>query len=324
MDTELTTQPADQLNVHWRTRLRPWLDGLTDDEYFWEPVKECCTVHPDGSIGFAFPPPQPEPFTTIAWMAHVIVGVLAMRNHFHFGGPPADYQSWMYATDAATAVVHNSARPTHAGSTAYAVLTRRRWPARAALQRARTPTTRCPRSSCTSTGRSSITTPKSLVCVTFTPTHTRRTPMSALASPVADERGALREFVAYHQSAYFAIAYGLTDEQARSTPSARALSIGGVIKTRDRRTAGMDAAGRCGTGRAVVPEGREAVVRALGDPSPDERAGAPLRAGRHYSRIHRRRNNVRAGVRLRGMAGDGLAQALETRDLTVSVRAAGG
>ena len=121
MDTELTTQPADQLNVHWRTRLRPWLDGLTDDEYFWEPVKECWTVHPDGSIGFAFPPPQPEPFTTIAWMAHVIVGVLAMRNHFHFGGPPADYQSWMYATDAATAVVHNSARPTHAGSTAYAV-----------------------------------------------------------------------------------------------------------------------------------------------------------------------------------------------------------
>ena len=32
----------------------------------------------------------------------VIVGVLAMRNHAHFGGPPADYQSWSYATDAAT------------------------------------------------------------------------------------------------------------------------------------------------------------------------------------------------------------------------------
>ena len=54
--------------------------------------------------------------------------------------------------------------------------------------------------------------------------------MSALASPVADERGALREFVAYHQDAYFAIAYGLTDEQARATPSASAMSIGGVIK----------------------------------------------------------------------------------------------
>jgi uncharacterized damage-inducible protein DinB len=54
--------------------------------------------------------------------------------------------------------------------------------------------------------------------------------MPALASPVTDERSALREFVSYHQQAYFAIAYGLTDEQARSIPSASAMSIGGVIK----------------------------------------------------------------------------------------------
>jgi hypothetical protein len=27
-----------------------------------------------------------------------------MRNHSHFGGPPADYQSWNYATDAKTAL----------------------------------------------------------------------------------------------------------------------------------------------------------------------------------------------------------------------------
>jgi uncharacterized damage-inducible protein DinB len=54
--------------------------------------------------------------------------------------------------------------------------------------------------------------------------------MPALASPVTDERDALREFMSYHQSAYLAIAYGLTDEQARSTPSASALSVGGVIK----------------------------------------------------------------------------------------------
>lgn len=54
--------------------------------------------------------------------------------------------------------------------------------------------------------------------------------MPALAPPVADERSALREFLAYHQSAYFAVSYGLTDEQARSAPSASALSIGGLIK----------------------------------------------------------------------------------------------
>ena len=54
--------------------------------------------------------------------------------------------------------------------------------------------------------------------------------MPALALPVADERSALREYLAFHQSAYFAVSYGLTDEQARSTPSVSALSIGGLIK----------------------------------------------------------------------------------------------
>lgn len=54
--------------------------------------------------------------------------------------------------------------------------------------------------------------------------------MPALAPPVTGERNALREFLAYHQSAYFAVSYGLTDEQARSAPSASTLSIGGLIK----------------------------------------------------------------------------------------------
>lgn len=96
---------ADQLDFHWSNQLRPRLDGLTDHEYFWAPVPDCWTVHPDGAIDFSYPAPQPEPFTTIAWrLAHVIVGVFAMRNHSHFGGPPADYESWPYATDAATAL----------------------------------------------------------------------------------------------------------------------------------------------------------------------------------------------------------------------------
>jgi uncharacterized damage-inducible protein DinB len=54
--------------------------------------------------------------------------------------------------------------------------------------------------------------------------------MPALAPPVTDERNALREYLAYHQSSFFAVAYGLTDDQARSTPAASALSIGGLVK----------------------------------------------------------------------------------------------
>jgi hypothetical protein len=103
--SELITHLADQLDYHWINQLRPRLEGLTDEEYFWQPVPDCWTVHPDGSIDFTFPQPEPAPFTTIAWrLAHVIVGVFAMRNHSHFGGPPADYESWPYATDARAAL----------------------------------------------------------------------------------------------------------------------------------------------------------------------------------------------------------------------------
>jgi hypothetical protein len=63
------------------------------------------------------------------------------------------------------------------------------------------------------------------------PKETRKgTLMPALAPPVTDERSGLREYLAFHQSAYFAVSYGLTDEQARSTPSVSALSIGGLVK----------------------------------------------------------------------------------------------
>lgn len=105
MTNDRSAHLAEQLDFHWRGALRPRLDGLTDEEYFFEPVPDCWTVHEDGGIDFAYPEPTPPPFTTIAWrLAHVIVGVLAVRVHSHFGGPPADYATWDYATDAATAL----------------------------------------------------------------------------------------------------------------------------------------------------------------------------------------------------------------------------
>ncbi|WP_460765105.1 DinB family protein [Mariniluteicoccus flavus] len=108
---EITQAALDQLDHHWTTQLRPRLDGLTDDEYRWEPVAGAWNVHPMGTgatpmaagagdieIDFAFPEPTPPPVTTIAWrLGHVIVGVLAMRNADHFGHPETSYQAWDYA-----------------------------------------------------------------------------------------------------------------------------------------------------------------------------------------------------------------------------------
>ncbi|OBI81906.1 DinB family protein [Mycobacterium sp. E740] len=54
--------------------------------------------------------------------------------------------------------------------------------------------------------------------------------MPGMPPPAADERQSLLEFLAFQQNAFFAVAYGLTDEQARSTPSVSALSVGGLIK----------------------------------------------------------------------------------------------
>ncbi|TDC11406.1 DinB family protein [Nonomuraea longispora] len=108
----------EQAEWHWNHHLRPRLDGLTDEEYLWSPVPDAWSVRPRGTstapvqagagdhaIDYAFPEPSPAPFTTIAWrLGHVIVGVLAMRNAAHFDAPPASYETWEYAGDAATAL----------------------------------------------------------------------------------------------------------------------------------------------------------------------------------------------------------------------------
>ncbi|WP_433295678.1 DinB family protein [Actinoplanes sp. CA-030573] len=99
----------EQWEWHWDQQIRARLDGLTDDEYFWSPVPDAWTLRPrgDGTLmaDFSFPQPVPAPFTTIAWrLAHVIVGVLAMRNAAHFGAAPASYDRWVYAASAAEAM----------------------------------------------------------------------------------------------------------------------------------------------------------------------------------------------------------------------------
>ncbi|GIE33352.1 hypothetical protein Ait01nite_063970 [Actinoplanes italicus] len=111
MGVEWNLQLREQLDFHWRSQLRPGLDGLTDDEYFWEPAPGAWSVRPRGTsaapmaagagdftIDWEYPEPSPPPVTTIAWrLGHIIVGVLGARVASHFGGPPADYLNFTYA-----------------------------------------------------------------------------------------------------------------------------------------------------------------------------------------------------------------------------------
>ncbi|WP_340377967.1 DinB family protein [Streptomyces sp. SS7] len=104
---------ADQLDRHWHKNLRPRLHGLTDEEYFWEPVRGCWSIRRrdtsaapmpaasgEWTMDFAVPAPvpPPAPVTTIAWrLAHIIVSCLGYRVGWHFGGPDVDSETFAYA-----------------------------------------------------------------------------------------------------------------------------------------------------------------------------------------------------------------------------------
>ena len=118
MSIDWTTELDLQLSWHWENHLRPRMSGLTDEEYRWEPVAGCWSVRPraeattpmavgggDWVLDFALPEPKPVPVTTIAWrIGHLLVGVFGSRNASHFGGPPVDYQSFVYPDKAQDAL----------------------------------------------------------------------------------------------------------------------------------------------------------------------------------------------------------------------------
>jgi hypothetical protein len=101
---ENTVKPGDwkgevleQLEYHWGASFRPRMEGLTDEEYFWEPAPGCWSIRPRGQaasrmaagkgdfvIDFEFPDPDPAPVTTIAWRLVHIIAVFGHRAANHF------------------------------------------------------------------------------------------------------------------------------------------------------------------------------------------------------------------------------------------------
>jgi hypothetical protein len=92
----------DQLD-HAHRSAQQRFAGLTDEEYLWEPVPGCWSVRRRGEspapdafgpgawlLDFDRRPPQPPPFTTIAWRLGHITSGLAGRWEWTFGGRAAD------------------------------------------------------------------------------------------------------------------------------------------------------------------------------------------------------------------------------------------
>lgn len=88
----------DQLAFHWDYHFMPRLAGLTDEEYFREPVPGCWNVvrGEDGrwTVPWTFPEPDPPPFTTIGWrLVHIAIPILGVRASNHFGDGSYTFQA---------------------------------------------------------------------------------------------------------------------------------------------------------------------------------------------------------------------------------------
>jgi DinB family protein/ankyrin repeat protein len=89
--TTLTQNLLDLSDFAWQ-RLRARVEGLTDDEYFWEPFPGCWSVRKtaDGFAPDDNPLADPPPFTTLAWrITHIIDILQEDRTATWFGQQPA-------------------------------------------------------------------------------------------------------------------------------------------------------------------------------------------------------------------------------------------
>ena len=89
-------------------RIRGRLDGLTDEEYRWEPVPSCWSVRRTDAgtwdADHADTPPEPSPVTTIAWRTwHIGNQCLGGFAQLLFGADPLslDPYEWYGTADAA-------------------------------------------------------------------------------------------------------------------------------------------------------------------------------------------------------------------------------
>ncbi|GAA3102318.1 hypothetical protein JOF29_003380 [Kribbella aluminosa] len=117
MDIDWNAEVVDQIDAHWRDRLRPRLDGLTDDEYFWQPVPDCWTLSRRGessapmsfgggefTMDYAEPPHEQELVTTIAWRLAHLIGGLASTNSKRFSSEAMGIETFHYAGTAREAL----------------------------------------------------------------------------------------------------------------------------------------------------------------------------------------------------------------------------
>jgi len=106
MSNDTTEGLVDLYDWYWR-RFPARVEGMDDDEYFWEPVPNCWTVRPAPPGGFVAdferPEPTPTPITTIAWrMTHLDAQPSGQSSGMAASGlTPEEYVASYFAPDGA-------------------------------------------------------------------------------------------------------------------------------------------------------------------------------------------------------------------------------
>jgi hypothetical protein len=89
-------------------RLRHRLEGLTDDEFFWEPDRGCWTIYEDDpghwTYHYAFPDPDPAPVTTIGWQIVHVATCKLMYHEWAFGPAKLTFPDIVIPSTAAAAI----------------------------------------------------------------------------------------------------------------------------------------------------------------------------------------------------------------------------
>ena len=90
--------------------IRVRVDGLTDDEFFWQPVAGCWTVRrrDDGrwAVDYPEPPhPDPSPFTTIGWRLVHVAECKVVYHEYAFGPAKLTFPEIDSAHTATAAIV---------------------------------------------------------------------------------------------------------------------------------------------------------------------------------------------------------------------------
>ncbi|MEE9507815.1 MAG: DinB family protein [Anaerolineales bacterium] len=88
MDDQTVELLKIQMRIAWEG-LKTSLVDLTDEEFYWQPVPNCWTVHQDDQgkwiSDYAEPEPDPPPFTTIGWRLVHIAACKRMYLEYAFG-----------------------------------------------------------------------------------------------------------------------------------------------------------------------------------------------------------------------------------------------